>query len=87
MLARQPLWAELAAYVASLDDEQFKRALVFLRRAFGGFTAQQKRAVCENLAEHWGVDADAAKEALAAPLSEAEEQKLSELNEFDFGDL
>ncbi|HEY1380937.1 MAG TPA: DUF5682 family protein, partial [Gemmataceae bacterium] len=35
LLARQPLWAELAGYVASLDDDQFRRAIVFLRRAFG----------------------------------------------------
>ena len=27
LLARQPLWEELAAYVRSLDAEQFKRAL------------------------------------------------------------
>ena len=36
LLARQPLWVELAGYVQSLDDDQFKRAIVFLRRAFGG---------------------------------------------------
>ena len=74
----------MAGYVAALDDEQFKRALVFLRRAFGSFAPQEKRAVCENLAEHWGVSGEAAEEALAAPLSEEEEKKLSELNEFDF---
>jgi hypothetical protein len=33
------------------------------------------------------VDADAATEALAAPLSEAEEKKLTELSEFDFDDI
>jgi hypothetical protein len=87
LLARQPLWAELAGYVQSLDDDQFKRAIVFLRRAFGGFAPHQKRQICENLAEHWGVNADAAKEALQAPLSEAEEQKLSELSEFNFDDV
>ncbi|HEY1379488.1 MAG TPA: DUF5682 family protein, partial [Gemmataceae bacterium] len=87
LLARQPLWAELAGYVASLDGEQFKRAIVFLRRAFGGFTPPQKRAVCENLAEHWGVDADAAQEALQSPLTEAEEKKLADLNEFNFDDV
>jgi hypothetical protein len=87
LLARQPLWVELAGYVQSLDDEQFKRAIVFLRRAFGGFAPHQKRQICENLAEHWGVNADAAKEALSAPLSEAEEQKLSELSEFNFDDI
>ena len=87
LLGRQPLWAELAGYVRSLDDEQFKRAIVFLRRAFGGFAPHQKRQICENLAEHWGVSADAAKEALEAPLTEAEEKKLSDLGEFNFDDV
>jgi Family of unknown function (DUF5682) len=87
LLARQPLWVELAGYVQSLDDDQFKRAIVFLRRAFGGFAPHQKRLICENLAEHWGVDADAATEAIAAPLSEAEEKKLGELSEFNFDDV
>ena len=38
LLARQPLWEELASYIQSLDGDQFKRALVFLRRAFGAFS-------------------------------------------------
>ncbi len=87
LLSRQPLWVELAGYVQSLDDDQFKRAIVFLRRAFGGFSPQQKRQICENLAELWGVNADDAKEALEAPLSDAEEKKLGELNDFNFDDL
>lgn len=87
LLARQPLWAELAGYVQSLDDDQFKRAIVFLRRAFGPFAPHQKRQVCENLAEHWGVNADAAQEALQGPLTAAEEQKLADLNEFNFDDI
>jgi hypothetical protein len=78
---------ELAEYVRSLDDEQFKRAIVFLRRAFGSFAPHQKRQICENLAEHWGVHADAAKEALEAPLTEAEEKKLGELSDFNFDDV
>jgi hypothetical protein len=87
LLARQPLWVELAGYVQSLDEEQFKRAIVFLRRAFGPFAPHQKRQVCENLAEHWGVNADAAQEALQGPLSEAEEKKLGELSDFNFDDI
>jgi len=87
LLARQPLWVELAGYVQSLDDDQFKRAIVFLRRAFGGFSPQQKRGICENLAELWGVHADDAKEALEALLNEAEQQKLNDLNEFSFDDV
>lgn len=87
LLARQPLWVELAGYVRSLDDDQFKRAIVFLRRAFGGFAPHQKRQICENLAEHWGVNADAAKEALEGPLAEVEEKKLGELSDFNFDDV
>jgi hypothetical protein len=87
LLARQPLWEELGAYIRSLDADQFKRALVFLRRAFGGFSPQEKRHICENLAEYWGINADSATEAIEQPLTEKEDKKLSDLNEFDFNDL
>ncbi|MBN9522850.1 hypothetical protein J0H58_30765 [bacterium] len=87
LLARQPLWVELAGYVAALDDDQFRRAIVFLRRAFGSFTPHQKRQICENLAEHWGVHADAASEALTGELTEKEQKKLGELSEFNFDDI
>ncbi len=87
LLARQPLWEELGAYIHSLDPDQFKRALVFLRRAFGGFSPQEKRHICENLAEYWGVHGEAASEAIEQPLTEKEEQTLSDLNEFNFNDL
>ena len=42
------------------------RSPLFLRRAFGGFSAREKRQIAENLAEHWGMSADAASEALLA---------------------
>lgn len=87
LLARQPLWEELAAYTRSLDEEQFKRALVFLRRAFGSFSPREKRHICENLAQVWGLHAEAAADALEKPLSEEEEKKVKELGEFDFEDL
>ena len=86
-LARQPLWEQLAEYIESLDDEQFRRALVFLRRAFGPFSARDKRHVSENLGEYWGLNADVASEMIEQPLSEAEEETLKDLNEFDFDDL
>ena len=87
LLARQVLWAQLADYIASLDEEHFRRAVVFLRRAFGGFSPREKRQIAENLAEHWGVHADQAAEALEAKLTDEEEKKLGELNEFNFDDL
>jgi Family of unknown function (DUF5682) len=87
LLARQPLWEELGAYIKSLDDEQFKRALVFLRRAFGCFSPQEKRHICENLGEFWGVNKEEASEVLEQPLTEQEEKTLKDLNEFNFDDL
>jgi hypothetical protein len=87
LLARQPLWEQLAAYIQSLDEGQFRRALVFLRRAFGPFSAREKRHITENLAELWGLHADAASEMVEQPLSEAEEQTLKDLNDFDFDAL
>jgi hypothetical protein len=87
LLARQVLWAQLAEYIASLDEEHFRRSLVFLRRAFGSFSAREKRHIAENLAEHWGVSADAASEAIETKLTETEEKTLKDLNEFNFDDL
>lgn len=87
LIARQVLWEQLGDYVASLDDEQFTRALVFLRRAFGTFSPQEKRSICENLGEVWGVGAEAASEMISNPLTEEEEQSLEDLNEFDFDDF
>ena len=84
LLARQPLWEQLAGYIESLDEEQFRRALVFLRRAFGPFSAREKRHIAENLGEYWGLNADAASELIEQPLTETEEQSLKDLNEFDF---
>jgi hypothetical protein len=84
LLARQPLWEQLAGYIESLDEEQFRRALVFLRRAFGPFSAREKRHISENLGEYWGLNAEAASEMIEKPLTETEEEKLKDLNEFDF---
>jgi hypothetical protein len=87
LLARQVLWAQLADYISSLDEEHFRRSLVFLRRAFGGFSPREKRQIAENLGEHWGVSADAASTAIETELTETEEKTLKDLNEFDFDDL
>jgi hypothetical protein len=87
LLARLSLWEQIATYVASLDEEQFKRALVFLRRAFGGFGTVEKRTICENLGEIWGIGQETASDLLRRELSEAEQQSIDELKDFDFGDI
>ncbi|MCA9105126.1 MAG: hypothetical protein KDA83_06855 [Planctomycetales bacterium] len=87
LIGRQRLWECLADYVTSLDDEQFRPAIVFLRRAFGTFSPLEKRQIAENLGQYWGVSADLASELLNEELTEEEEQALEGLNDFDFDDL
>src|ERR1041385_6748645 len=87
LLTRLALWEQLANYVASLTDDEFKRALVFLRRAFGDFSPAEKRSITENLGEIWGANPDAVSEVLAQALSETEKKKLVELSDFNFEEL
>lgn len=87
LLARMNLWEQLNEYVISLDQDQFKRALVFLRRAFGKFSPGEKRSICENLGELWGTGREDVSDILNRELNEEEQKKIDELNEFDFGDI
>ena len=84
LLAKRNLWEQLALYVASLDEEQFKPALVFLRRAFSSFSSAEKCVICENLGEIWGVAPVMASDLLQRELTEEEQNRLKSLEEFDF---
>ena len=84
LLSLMELWRQLDGYIASLDDGQFRRALVFLRRALGEFGPADKRAVAQILGEVWGGGAESADEYLSGELSEAEKEQLGD---FDFGEL
>ena len=57
LIMRLSLWKQLDSYLEDLDDAEFKRALVFLRRAFADFSAHEKSDIAENLGEIWGVQA------------------------------
>ncbi|MFC5401365.1 DUF5682 family protein [Cohnella soli] len=87
LLSRISLWEQLDAYIGSLDDEQFRRSLVYLRRAFAAFEPRERAAISDMLGELWGTGTDDASMLLQRPLTEEEKEKLDELNEFDFGDL
>ena len=87
LLARLSLWQQLAEYVSALDDEQFSRALVFLRRAFSDFNPREKRNIAENLGEIWGVSVDGVSELMGQSLTQEEKETLDQLNDFDFDDL
>lgn len=84
LLSRITLWKELDNYVQALDEDEFFRSVVFLRRAFGDFEPNQKNSIAELLGDIWGTGAEATAEILQAELTEQESEKLDELNDFDF---
>ena len=84
LLSRISLWKELDNYIRSLDEEDFYRSVVFLRRAFGSFESGQKNSISELLGDIWGSGAGRTAELLQEELSEMETEKLNELNEFEF---
>ena len=84
LIARLSLWESLDNYLDTLDDEEFKRALVFLRRAFADFSAVEKDEIAENLGEIWGLNGQQVSEVLNADLKEEEQQIVESLDSFDF---
>lgn len=85
LIARLSLWESLDDYLDELNDEEFKRALIFLRRAFADFTSMEKDSIAENLGELWGFNGREVSETLNADLGEEEQQTLVEsLDSFDF---
>ncbi len=87
LIVRLSLWKELDTYLQELDENDFKRALVFLRRAFADFTANEKSDIAENLGEIWGVEPEQAADVLMRPTTEQEDEFLQGLDDFDFDDI
>ena len=87
LITRMGLWESLDHYLDTLDDEEFKRALLFLRRAFADFTAREKSDIAENLGELWQLNPQQVSEAVNAPLSDEAQEMLDGLDDFDFGDI
>lgn len=87
LLSRTSLWEQLNDYICTLEDDEFVRALLFLRRAFSAFSPKEKTMVAELLGEIWGVSTEQVAEILTDDLKEEEAQMLNELNDFDFEDF
>lgn len=84
LIARLSLWESLDEYINSLDDEEFKRALVFLRRAFADFSSAEKDSIAENLGEIWGLNGAEVSETVNAVLDTASQEQIAGLDDFDF---
>ena len=87
LIARLSLWRQLDGYLSGLDEPSFRRALVFLRRAFSDFSPSEKNDIAENLGEIWGVNPQQAAELLMNETTEAEQAVLDSLSDFDFDDI
>ena len=87
LIARLSLWRHLSDYLDSLDEDTFRRALVFLRRAFADFSPAEKSDIAENLAEVWGLNARQVAEVMMYAPTAEEQTLLSELDDFDFDDI
>lgn len=88
LIARMMLWEKLSDYLDTLSDEEFKRALLFLRRAFADFSSAEKHDIAENLGEIWQVNPQQVSEVLNIELDEEQAQELfADLDEFDFDDI
>lgn len=87
LITRMSIWEKLSEYLDSLDDEEFKRALLFLRRAFADFSSREKNDIAENLGEIWNINPVVVSELLNNTITEEEQAVLDELNDFDFDDI
>ncbi|MCI0461884.1 MAG: DUF5682 family protein [Gemmataceae bacterium] len=83
LFSRMVLWRQLDAYLQSLADEEFRQALVYLRRAFSEFEPAEIRRVVSNLAEISREGAEELQKTVDVKLSEDEAKKLQE----QLGDL
>lgn len=87
LITRLSLWEKLSEYLDTLDDEEFKRALVFLRRSFSSFTAKERSDIAENLGEVWGLQAQQVSDVLNRETTAQEQALISELDDYDFDDI
>ena len=78
---------QIQAYIAELDESEFKRAVVVLRRTFSEFSKNEKCDIAENLGEIWGFNKDQVADVLTHDMNVEEQKKLDELNDFDFDDI
>lgn len=87
LIARSFIWKQLDDYIQELEDDDFLRALLYLRRAFSTYSAKEKHEIAQNLGSLWHLDQDSVAEILNTELKKEEQDLLNELEDFDFGDF
>lgn len=87
LIARSFVWKQLDEYIQDLEEQDFLRALLYLRRAFGTYSAKEKHDIAKNLGSLWHLDENSVAEVLNGDLKKEEQDLLDELEDFDFGDF
>lgn len=87
LISRLSVWEKLCDFTSGLSDEEFKPVLVCLRRTFAEYTPAEKSDIAENIGEVLGISKQAAAEFVTGGLNEQEQQDISSLDDFDFGDI
>lgn len=87
LIGRLSVWEKLCSFISELDNEEFKPVLVSLRRTFSDFSPAEKSDIAENIGEVLGISHEQAAEFITADVTDEEQQAISELDDFDFGDI
>ncbi len=83
LLSRRSLWAAMTTFVEAMDHDDFRRAVVALRPAFGSLETSEARRIADLLAELWGGTEKELLRAIETKVDDAELQALQD----DLGDL
>ena len=87
LISRLSVWEKLCDFTAGLSPEEFKPVLVCLRRTFAEYTPAERSDIAENIGEALGISKQAAAEFATGALNAQEQQDISSLDDFDFGDI
>lgn len=87
LIGRLSVWEKLCSFIGELDDSEFKPVLVSLRRTFSDFSPAEKADIAENIGEVLGISCGQAAEFITADITAEEQQAISEIDDFDFGDI
>ena len=87
LIARMFVWERFDAYIQTLDEQDFMRALIYLRRAFEHYHANEKDEIAKNLGILWHLDKNSVSEVLNQNLKKEDQDLLRDLEDFDFGDF
>ncbi|MFI3200049.1 MAG: DUF5682 family protein [Eubacteriales bacterium] len=80
------IWKYFDEYIERLDWEEFKRIVLFLRRAFTKFSSNEKDSIVDNLRELWGITIG--NSSINTEISSETLEQLATMDEeFDFDDI